>query len=145
MMTTGQKGLLRLEDYNRLMQLIEPLRVKREMPLHVEHLLAQEMPIGEFNRGRQNIITMNAKMLLKNLSNGRGPNHPGLPQRGESFELQDFNIFGYRRIPFGQQRGEVVTWQTPWDRASFVWKRYCTSQRPPKNSSFRLDCKGVLG
>lgn len=122
MMTTGQKRIVTLEDYNRLMQLIEPLRVKREMPLHVEHLLARlgNAELVDQQEVGKNIITMNTKMLLKNLSNGREAQITlAYPKEANHLNsrISIFSDIGVSLL--GSKRGEVVTWQTPVGQGQF--------------------------
>ncbi len=121
-MITGRKKIITLMDYNRLMHLIEPLRVKREMPLYVEQLLArlQQADLVDQQEVSQNIITMNSKILLKNLSNGREAKitltYPKDANHLNS-RISVFSDIGVSLI--GSKKGEIVTWKTPVGQGQF--------------------------
>lgn len=109
-------------DYNRLMHLIEPVRVKREMPLYVEQLLSklQEAELVDQQEVGKNVITMNTKTLLKNLSNGRQAEVTLTYPKDANHLNSKISVFSDIGVSLlGSKKGEIVTWQTPVGRGQF--------------------------
>ncbi|GAB1444989.1 MAG: GreA/GreB family elongation factor [Cyclobacteriaceae bacterium] len=138
-MTTAEKRIVTLIDYNRLMQLIEPLRVKREMPIYMEKLLAklQGAELVDQQEVSKNIITMNSKILLKNLINGRVAEitltYPkdSNPMNSRISVLSDIGV-----SLLGNKKGEIVTWQTPVGQGEFCVEEVL--YQPEASKEFQL-------
>ena len=116
------KLLMTINDYQRLTGLIEFASLKKKMPAMVKRLynkfkVAKMLPQ---DRILKNVITMNSRVLLKEIFNGREAEVTiTYPQDADGREgkISVFTPIGDALL--GRQVGDVVSWQTPAGTGSF--------------------------
>ncbi|MEP2669213.1 MAG: GreA/GreB family elongation factor [Cyclobacteriaceae bacterium] len=133
------KRIVTVEDYNRLMDLIGPVVIKRKNSLHTDRLfkvLQEAEQVNQHEIGKD-ILTMNSKTLLRSLSNGRQAEltltYPidTDPIKSRISVLSDIGI-----ALLGSKTGDVVTWQTP-----VGWGQFCVEEilyQPEAAKEFQL-------
>lgn len=110
------KMLITINDYQRLNGMIEFSSLKLKMPdivnrLHDQFKAANMLPQERISN---NVITMNSRVLLKELSNGREAEVTiTYPQDADSREgkVSVFSPIGVALL--GRQVGDVVSWKVP--------------------------------
>lgn len=115
--------IVTITDYNRLMELIAPIREKRTVPPMVEMLFdklssAKLVPQEEIS---SKIITMNSRALLKNLSNGWSAEILLAYPKDSDQRKTKISVFTNIGIALlGCKEGQITTWQTPTGWGQFV-------------------------
>jgi regulator of nucleoside diphosphate kinase len=108
--------LITINDYQRLSGLIEFASLKAKMPEIVKRLYrqmqgAEMLPQEQMSK---NVITMNSRVLLKEMSNGREAEITiTYPEHADSKEkkVSVFTPIGIALL--GRKVGDVVSWNVP--------------------------------
>lgn len=110
------KDLITINDYQRLSGLIKFASLEKQMPdvidrLHTKFKTAKMLPQ---NRILNNVVTMNSRVLLKEISNTREAEVTiTYPQDADGREgkISVFSSIGIALL--GRQAGDIVSWKTP--------------------------------
>src|SRR5688572_10103241 len=111
-----KKMVITINDYQRLLGLIELASLKAKMPEVVSHLykgLVTAKMLPQLNIS-SDVVTMNSRILLKDISNEREAEVAiTYPQDADSRErkISVFSSIGVALL--GRQVGDVVSWNTP--------------------------------
>lgn len=110
------KDLITINDYQRLSGLIKFAALETQMPdvinrLHSKFRAAKMLPQ---DRILNNVITMNSRVLLKEITNAREAEVTvTYPQEADGREgkISIFSPIGMALL--GRQAGDIVSWKTP--------------------------------
>ncbi len=110
------KMVITINDYQRLIGMMEFTPLKMKMPkivsrLYEEIMTAKILPQEDISR---HVITMNSRVLLKDISNDREAELTiTYPDDANSRErkVSVFSLIGIALL--GKQSGDVVSWKTP--------------------------------
>lgn len=110
------KDLITINDYQRLSGLIKFAALETQMPdvinrLHSKFRAAKMLPQ---DRILNNVITMNSRVLLKEITNAREAEVTvTYPQEADGREgkISIFSPIGLALL--GRQAGDIVSWKTP--------------------------------
>lgn len=111
-----EKRAITINDYNRLIGLIEFASAKAKMPESVSNLYGALKSAKMFHQKKisVNVITMNSRVVLKDISNRREAEvtitYPSDANPSER-RISVFSTIGIALI--GKQVGDVVSWKTP--------------------------------
>lgn len=110
------KDLITINDYQRLSGLMQFSSLEKRMPdiAHQLHAKFREAKMLPQNQILNNVITMNSRILLKEIANAREAEISiTYPQDadGRDGKISVFSPIG--SVLLGRQEGDIVSWKTP--------------------------------
>ena len=111
-----------ISDYQRLMELFDLASAKAKMPDAVNTLYKNLMAARMFSAEtiKENIVTMNSRVLLREISSGRETEITiTYPRESDTLQKRVSVFSPIGSTLFGRDEGDIVSWKTPTGLGNF--------------------------